>query len=267
MKYLLITKGLWTAVSGDATADNVIDQKALALIGLHVKEYHLPMLERCDTAKDAWQELERVYQAKSNARKLQLRKELTTLKMGPAEPLTKYVARDQEIQDQLRAAGHNVVDQEVTWSVLAGLPAVYDTMITVLETTSDKDMSLDEILPKLLQVEQRLQTTERPDETALSAKPGNGFGGRSGNTRPGSHTGGQHKETRICHYCKKVGHLKKDSYKKKRDDAARGQQQPLQQQFSAIALSAHNITNAGGTSAGRWVLDTGASRHITPDSR
>ena len=174
MRFLLISKGLWSAVSGeDTNADN--DQKALALLGLYVKEHHLPLMERCKTAKEAWQQFEAVYQAKSNARKLQLRKELVQLKMGPGEPLTKYVGRAKDIQDQLRAAGHEVGDQEVAWAVLAGLPAAYDTVVTVLETTTDKDMSLEDILPKLLQVEQRERQTERPDERALIAKPSSGF--------------------------------------------------------------------------------------------
>ena len=270
MKFLLITKGLWAAVSGD-TADPVADQKALAHIGLYVKEHHLPTLERCGTAKDAWQELERVYQAKSNARKLQLRKELTTLRMGPGEPLTKFAARAKDIQNQLRVAGYMVPDQDVTWSVLAGLPAAYDTMVTVLETTSESEMSLDAILPKLLQVEQRQQQEKRLDESALSAKfrhgtfvsnrgstyPGPGFGSTDNNR--GSTYSGPRKETRICHYCKKPGHLRKDCYQKKRDDARRAQQTP---QLSAIALTA----SAADTSPHRWVLDTGASRHITPNS-
>ena len=135
MKFLLISKGLWHAVTGDdANVDN--DQKALALIGLYVKEHHLPLMERCDTAKQAWQQLEAVYQAKSNARKLQLRKELSQLKMGPREPLTKYVGRAKEIQDQLRAAGHEVGDQDVAWAVLAGLPAIYDTIFSGGSTPS-----------------------------------------------------------------------------------------------------------------------------------
>lgn len=75
MKFLLISKGLWSAVSGN-NVDPETDLKALAQIGLYVKEHHLPMLERCDTAKEAWQQLEAVYQAKTNARKLQLRKHL-----------------------------------------------------------------------------------------------------------------------------------------------------------------------------------------------
>ena len=50
MKYVLISKGLWAAVESD-TVEHEADQKALATIGLYVKEHHLSTLERCGTAK------------------------------------------------------------------------------------------------------------------------------------------------------------------------------------------------------------------------
>lgn len=90
--------------------DEEKDAKALAQIGLYVKDHHLPMLERCTSAKNAWEQLEAVYQAKSNARKRQLRKELTQLKKEAYEPLSKYAARAKDIQNQLRATGYDVGD-------------------------------------------------------------------------------------------------------------------------------------------------------------
>jgi hypothetical protein len=65
---------------------------------------------------------------------LQLRKELAQLKMGVLEPVTKYTSRAIEIQDQLRAIGYDVTDQEVAWAVLAGLPPSYDMVVTVAVT-------------------------------------------------------------------------------------------------------------------------------------
>lgn len=207
MKFLLVTKGLWTAVTG-SSIDEEKDAKALAQIGLHVKDHHLPVLERCATAKAAWEQLEAVYQAKSNARKRQLRKELSQLKMGPEEPLSKYVARAKEIQNQLRATGHDVADQEVAWALLAGLPPVYDTVVTVLETSSDADVKVDDILPKLMSVEQRMQSTE-PDRTREAAAL---MANRTYGTR----------ETRTCYYCNLKGHIKKNCKKRLQDMRNRG---------------------------------------------
>ena len=228
MKFLLITKGLWTAIEPKNEVDPDMDQKALALIGLCVKEHHLTTLKRCRTALEAWQQLEAVYRAKSNARKLQLKKELTQLKMQPGEPLTKFTARAVDIQDQLRAAGYEIADQDVTWAVLAGLPTDYNMMVTVL-TTTQTDMSLEDILPKLLQVEQQRQTDPQ-DERALTVRHGNRFGGGNPN-RSGNHGAASAK---TCYYCGKVGHIMRDCRKKRRDEEANGKQ-PFKVQ-SAIAL-------------------------------
>jgi hypothetical protein len=192
MKFLLITNSLWTAVTG-ATIDEDKDAKALAQIGLHVKDHHLPMLERCTNAKNAWEQLEAVYQAKSNARKRQLRKELTQLKMETFEPLSKYAARAKDIQNQLRATGYDVGEQEVVWALLAGLPPAFDTVVTVLETSSDADLKLDDILPKLLAVEQKQPQSSLPEEEALMAKRGK----RSNR--------GQDEQR--CYACNKIGHI------------------------------------------------------------
>ncbi len=173
MRFHLISKGLWSAITDDdAPADTSL--KALAQIGLYVQKHLLTTIARCATAKEAWDTLEKTYQAKTTARKLLLRRELSALKMGTAESLTEYFARAKDIQDQLCAAGHPVEDQEVAWALLAGLPPAFDTVVTVITTTTEEAMAPDTILPKLLQEEQRHpkpNRAERTADTALMAKP------------------------------------------------------------------------------------------------
>ena len=235
MKFLLITRGLWSAVVGNEDVDSVTDQKALALIGLCVKEHHLTTLKRCSTAKEAWEQLEGVYQAKSNARKLQLKRELTQLRMESSEPLTKYVARAKDIQDQLRAASYEIADQEVAWAVLAGLPTEYEMMVTVL-TATETEMKLDDILPKLLQVEQRVQKYERPEEKALIAMRGGGFGSRGKKYSKGGHNDQDRDAHKTCYYCGKVGHIQRNCVEKRRQSAGRHGKQMLAKFSSAIAF-------------------------------
>jgi hypothetical protein len=105
MRWLLIAKGLWDAVINEVVNQDH-DQKALAMIGLCVRDHHLSTLAQCATARQAWEALHRVYMARSNARRLQLRRELTALKLHDGEPLTKFVARARNIRDRRRASYH-----------------------------------------------------------------------------------------------------------------------------------------------------------------
>jgi hypothetical protein len=257
MKALLQEKQLWSAVTSNE-ADATNNEKALALLVGNVKDHHLSALSTCDTAKAAWELLETAYQARSNARKLQLRREINGLKMLPGEPLTKYFARARALSDGLAAAGHDVNQTELVWSVLAGLPDEYNTAATILQM-GDDDMDLDTILPKLLPVE---QTSTKNDSTGEGTAYTAQFrGARGGLDNPGQrHAGrkGSDKKDKKCHYCGKLGHFKAECRKKARDDAERGNgNNNVRQPLALPALS--------NGAESEWMLDSGAAWHITSD--
>lgn len=252
MRLLLTHKGVWAAVKEGTGNPN--DQKALALIGLNVKDHHLMTIAECNTAKEAWETLEKVYKAKSNARKLQLRRELNSLKKEPSEPITKYVSRAKALQSDLLATGHEVKSCEVAWSVLAGLPKEYETVVTILES-SETEPELDTLLPKLLHVEARLakEGASKGDAAAYAA---HGFQ-KHQSTKPPRKKGqtGGSRSNKECFYCGKKGHFKSDCFKKKRDEAAKGESASSQVALMAV----HNGLSTG------WILDSGASQHMTCD--
>jgi hypothetical protein len=126
----------------------------LFIIGLNVEDHHLGSIEACKTAKGAWDLLETTYKSKSNARKMQLRQELHSLKMKSGEPVTMYVGRAKDLFRDLTATGFELKPDELAWSVLAGLPSSFNTLRTILETSEGALSSVDAILPKLLVHEQ-----------------------------------------------------------------------------------------------------------------
>lgn len=193
MRALLVQRGLWAAVvptQGVLTQPGD-DAKAHAAILLNVKDHHLEALVGCNSAKTAWDLLAGTYQAKNNARKMQLRKELSSLNMLTGEPMTKYVARAKSISAALATCGMPVPSTELVWSVLAGLPECYQMMATVLEM-SDAELDIDNVLPKLLAVEQRQAPAREDVGVAFSA------GGAS------------HRGQRGCWECGALDHKKKD---------------------------------------------------------
>ena len=85
MRALLLSKGLWGAVTGDAM-EAERDQKALALLILHVKDHHLQTVGSATTSKNAWDTLKATYEAQTNARKLLLRREIVARSPERAAP-------------------------------------------------------------------------------------------------------------------------------------------------------------------------------------
>lgn len=228
----LTIKGCWDAVSD--SSDQAKSAQALAYIRLLVSEFYLPTLEACKTAQEAWDLLEASFKSKSLARRLQLKRELNSLQLEGAEDLTQYVARAKTIRGQLVAAGYSVSDDEVVLCVLAGLPAPYDAAVTMLEG-SDKALTVDEVLAKLLPVEQRVvQADERGDAKALYAggrggrriSGGGGFGG-GGGAAGGRGSCQQEGSKKVCWHCGESGHIKA------RCPKLQGRQNPM---MSAIAL-------------------------------
>jgi hypothetical protein len=82
---------------------------------VHLKDHHLG--QGAKTAKELWDDLETTYKSKSNARKMLLRREINTLKLGSGEPISMYVARTEVLYKNLTAAGSNMKPEELTFAI------------------------------------------------------------------------------------------------------------------------------------------------------
>lgn len=214
MQCVLIHKGLWSAIEltteGTTTREQAstaisISQKALALIGLNVKDHHLPTVMSCTTAKEAWDKLAAIYKSKTNARRLQLRQELATLKMEAPETVSKYFSRGKTLWQDLLATGHKVSETEIAWNLLAGLPKNYSIVKAIL-TSSDDELELDKVMSRLLIVERELQIHEEELTPSSKVLTANAM---------------IVQKSKECYYCGKKGHLKAQCWKRERDEKAR----------------------------------------------
>ena len=142
MKFLLTARDLWEGVE-DPSKHEAQSRKALSIIGLYVENHHLGEIEACKTAKEAWELLEKTYKSRTNARKMQLRQELHSLKMKSGEPVTMYVGWAKDLYRDLVATGFEMKPDELAWSVLAGLSSTFSTLRTILEASEGALSSVD----------------------------------------------------------------------------------------------------------------------------
>jgi hypothetical protein len=121
----LVVKGLDDTLDPDFIknkGDPADDRKARAHLTLQIGPEFRSVVVSSKTAAEAWSELEKIFAAKSQAKKVQLKQEMSNLKMTN-ETATQYVQRARVIREKMKTVGMTSVDDvELVLQLVAGLP-------------------------------------------------------------------------------------------------------------------------------------------------
>ncbi len=254
MRGLLATKDCDTALDN---AEDVHSNKAKGLMIMCVEEQHIQTIESAANAREAWSTLANLYQQTSTANLLQLKRQLNTLEKKTSETITQYVARARDIANQIHAAtGQEVSATDMALAVLSGLPSEYSMVKTVIENMTEVP-AVGVIQSKLLLVEKQLPASDGDTAYYTRVDQARRPSRQSG---PGRQQGG-YSTIKTCYYCHKRGHLKKDCRKLKADE---DQRRDSRQSASRGEIGLMAISNqCTFINKSDWVLDTGATRHLT----
>lgn len=109
--------------------------QARGLIILALEPVHQVVGGRHSTAKGVWDALERDFRSRGMARAQVLRTLLDALKKSNTETVLEYVARARTIQWELKELGEEASDRTVLMTVLTGLPSDYHVTVGILEAS------------------------------------------------------------------------------------------------------------------------------------
>lgn len=269
MKNYLRHDNLWCTIAGYPEGDGTSagekarrDEKALSKINLMVEQCCFSYLMTCETAKDAWEALEKAFEDKGLNRRLGLLRNLCSIRLENFQTMEAYVNEVMSISEKLRAVDKPVDDEFLGAVMLQGLTEEYQPMCMALEHSATAITS-DLVKTKLLQDTKWKQGT---NQVAMYSNP-----------KYNKTSKDKYKPKKPwCYNCRIVGHHTKDCSKPKRSQEAESKgssdkktsdkisdKKPEKKNSEKGLFSALSVNNTIDDPGG-WYIDSCCSKTMSP---
>jgi hypothetical protein len=252
--------------------------QAHAVICLAVEDSQLVHVRNSENAADAWKALKDQFNKVSLLQKVRLRQKYYGLRLQDGDDLTEHINKLKQLHDELRDLGAEIEDNELAMTLLGSLQLKkYEPLILTLDCSGETNMSFERVKQLLLRNDDRASDSQL-DVTELAHVAGSwrrrGGGEQRTNFTPVP-----------CYNCQKSGHLARDcpdrpnSYGDGRDyrgdfrghdsgyrGGRGGYYNQRSQHGTEIGLYSFTVPLAKGFKMQKnWVVDSGASMHMTSD--
>lgn len=232
----------------------------------------------CDetNARTLWDKLESLYAKKTGNNKLFLIKKLMSLKYKEGCTVTDHLSEFQGIIQRLSAMGIKFDDEVQALWLLGTLPDSWETFrMSLCNSAPDGIVTMEIAKSSVMNEEMRRKSQDSSSESEVLYTEDRGRSkskGPKGKDRGRSKSRGDYKDIK-CHYCGKMGHMKKKCFKFKRDEKnGKSKDEKNNHENNNTIASAftgdlvivcdENLINVVCHETS-WIVDSGASHHVT----
>jgi hypothetical protein len=298
-KMALMKDGLWRIVEGTeiepfdnglvgqganiAAVNKYIarKEKALATIVLGIEPSLLYLVGDPHDPALLWTQLSEIFQKKTWANKLALRRKLHNLKLNDDEPVKDHIKEMTEIFQELSVIGDHIEEEDRVVQLLASLPESFSMLVTALETSAEVP-KIELVTERLLHEERKLKEKAAEIQSMNKAYVGRHGNGGNKSQKHNNNAGyvNNNNESRgptsyKCFECGKSGHIKRNCkdfikrmQKQKKDQANVANNSDEDDDCDTgfvVTEVCHALSVKSVKRRKKWIIDSGASKHMSYD--
>ena len=288
MRAMFIQQGLSAALEGEKVGDGTApaagtagaepDEKALAkraeimakahsVVVLCLGDKVLREVAKETTAAGILTKLENLYLTKSLANRLCMKQRLYSYRFLDDKGVMEQLEDFNKAIDDLENIDVTIGDEDKAILLLNALPKSYDHLRDAMMYGREGTITFLEVQSALRAKELQSVGARNVDSTSESLNI-KGFKGKKASKKKfdgSKQSGNDQKESRVCFWCKKPGHLKKDCYGWKRKQATSGNQGTNTSDCIESIETAEVLIVMETIDGASWIMDSGCSFHICPN--
>lgn len=226
------------------------DDQARGAIGLSVEDSQLRHIRSKKTAKEMWTVLKEHHERDTLGNKVSLMRKICRMKMPENGNVESHLNEMANLFQKLNDFGDNLTESWTVAIVLSSLPPSYDTLITALEARPEGDLTMSYIQTKLIS-EYTRRKGDSPESNSDSIL--------------------KTQQKLRCFFCKKDNHIKKDCMKykqwKEKHESFNGTKGKSSDKAHKVEHGNEFLFQISSKGNNGWIIDSGATSHVTNDKR